>query len=219
MTVKADGEIREKLIATKQKWAKEGRLLTGTADTARENRLPPGQRLVRDRPVLDLGVTPHIETEDFRLVIDGEVENPLALDFKSLAELPRFNNKSDIHCVTSWSRYDNHWEGVATLDIAALAEVRDTAKHVLFTAHDGYTTNVKLDQFLAQNALLACQWEGAPISSEHGGPVRLVLPDLYFWKSPKWVRQITFSVNDKPGFWEVRGYHNNGDPWAEERYS
>ncbi|OSQ31015.1 sulfite oxidase-like oxidoreductase [Thalassospira sp. MCCC 1A03138] len=212
------GKIKEKLIEAKQKWAENGRLLTGQADHAHENRLPPGQREVKDWPVLDLGITPHVGTDDFRLTIDGEVENPVTLDFGQLLDLPPFMAKNDIHCVTSWSRYDNHWQGVSALSLADLVKPTSDARHVLFTAHDGYTTNVRIDQFIDDDVLLAHHWEDEPLTEEHGGPVRVIIPKLYFWKSAKWVRQITFSKIDKPGFWEVRGYHNNADPWTEERY-
>ena len=203
------GKIKEKLIEAKQKWAENGRLLTGQADHAHENRLPPGQREVKDWPVLDLGITPHVGTDDFRLTIDGAVENPVTLDFGQLLDLPPFMAKNDIHCVTSWSRYDNHWQGVSALSLADLVKPTSDARHVLFTAHD---------QFIDDDVLLAHHWEDAPLTEEHGGPVRVIIPKLYFWKSAKWVKQITFSKTDKPGFWEVRGYHNNADPWTEERY-
>ncbi|MFH1803456.1 MAG: sulfite oxidase-like oxidoreductase [Pseudomonadota bacterium] len=212
------GKIKQKLIEAKQKWAENGRLLTGVADPDKENRLPPGQRQVQDWPVLDLGITPHATPDEFRLIIDGEVENPLTLDMDGLLRLPAMYDKSDIHCVTSWSRYDNHWQGISAHSIAGLVCPTAAAKHVLFTAHDGYTTNVRIDQFLDDDVLLAHHWEDQPITAEHGGPVRVVIPKLYFWKSAKWVRKISFSSTDHPGFWEVRGYHNNAEPWAEERY-
>lgn len=218
MTQSFSGKIKDKLIEAKRKWAKDGRLLTGTSDAARENRLPPGQRLVKDWPVLDLGITPHVSADDFRLDITGLVENPLSLGFVDLLDLPNVRARNDIHCVTSWSRYDNDWQGVLALTLAEMVKPHPEAKHVLFTAHDGYTTNVRIDQFLDEDVLIAHHWNDEPLSEEHGGPVRVVIPKLYFWKSTKWVREIRFVKEDAPGFWEERGYHNNADPWTEERY-
>ncbi|MEQ8285395.1 sulfite oxidase-like oxidoreductase [Thalassospira sp.] len=218
MTQSFSGKIKDKLIEAKRKWAADGRLLTGATDQARENRLPPGQRLVKDWPVLDLGITPHISADDFKLQINGLVETPLVLNFMDLLDLANVVAVNDIHCVTSWSRYDNEWQGVTALTLAEMVRPKSDAKHVLFTAHDGYTTNVRIDQFVDEGVLIAHHWNGEPLSEEHGGPVRVVIPKLYFWKSAKWVREITFAKDDQPGFWEERGYHNNADPWTEERY-
>ncbi len=211
-------DFNAKLIARKQEWARDGRLLTGTtADPARD-RLPPGQRLVKDWPVLDLGAQPDITPTRFRLDIDGAVRRPISLRLDEFLALPQQDSLSDIHCVTQWSRYDNHWRGVASRTLLDLVEPRESARHVLFHAHDGYTTNVRLDQFAAPDVFLVHQWEGHPIDRRHGGPVRVLIPRLYFWKSPKWIRRIELTTADRPGFWETRGYHNNADPWAEERY-
>ena len=210
------GQIKEKLVSSKQKWAKEGRLLTGTSNA---ERLPPGQRLVREWPVLDLGIQPHVSHEDWRLSIDGEVENPLAWDWQSFAAAPQSDDVSDIHCVTAWSRYDNHWQGVKSQYLIDLVKPKPAAKHVIFHSHDGYTTNVTLEMFAAPDVLIAHSWEGEPLTRQHGGPARIVMPQFYFWKSAKWVRRIEFAATDRPGFWEERGYHNIGDPWNEERYS
>jgi DMSO/TMAO reductase YedYZ molybdopterin-dependent catalytic subunit len=213
-----DGAIKQKLIEVKQGWARDGRLLTGTtADPARD-RLPPGQRLVRDWPVLDLGVQPDVTAERFRLDLDGMVGSPLHLTLDDLLALPQSDSVSDIHCVTQWSRYDNHWQGVAARTLLDLARPKAEARHVVFHAHDGYTTNVRLDQFDQPDVFLVHRWEGKPIARQHGGPVRVLIPRLYFWKSAKWLRRIELIGQDRPGFWEVRGYHNNADPWQEERY-
>ncbi len=213
-----DGAIRDKLIEVKQGWARDGRLLTGTtADPARD-RLPPGQLLVRDWPVLDLGVQPDVTPERFRLDLDGMVASPLRLTLDDLLALPQADSVSDIHCVTQWSRYDNHWQGVAARTLLELARPKAEARHVVFHAHDGYTTNVRLDQFDQPDVFLVHRWEGKPIARQHGGPVRMLIPRLYFWKSAKWLRRIELIGQDRPGFWEVRGYHNNADPWREERY-
>jgi DMSO/TMAO reductase YedYZ molybdopterin-dependent catalytic subunit len=212
------GQIKDKLIASKEEWAKEGRLLTGRPDMGRVNRLPPGQREVKNWPVLDLGVQPDLKPQDWRLRVGGLVENPIGWALDEFMAQPQADFISDIHCVTQWSRYDNHWRGVSARHILDAVKPAAQARHVLFHAYDGYTTNVKRAVFEEEGVLLAHSWEGKPIPREHGGPVRMVIPDWYFWKSPKWVSQIEFAEHDQPGFWEVRGYHNEADPWQEERY-
>jgi DMSO/TMAO reductase YedYZ molybdopterin-dependent catalytic subunit len=217
--IERTGAIREKLIEKKQDWAREGRLLTGTtADPARD-RLPPGQKLVQDWPVLDLGIQPDVRPEKFRLDIDGAVENRIGMTLDEVMALPQQETISDMHCVTQWSRYDNRWKGVAARTLIDLVRPDPLARHVVFHSHDDYTTNVRLDQFDQPDVFLAHEWEGKPISRQHGGPVRVLIPRLYLWKSAKWVRRIEFVIRDRPGFWETRGYHNNADPWLEERYS
>lgn len=207
-----------KLLAAKRQWARDGRLLTGqTADPARD-RLPPGQTLVRDWPVLDLGSQPEVTPQRFRLDIDGAARRPLSLSLAEFMALPQQDSVSDMHCVTQWSRYDNQWRGVAARTLLAMVEPLPSARHVILHSYDGYTTNVRLDQFDQPDVFLVHQWDGRPIDRRHGGPVRLLIPHLYLWKSAKWLRRIELSARDKPGFWEVRGYHNNGDPWQEERY-
>jgi len=216
---KPAGPFKDKLIRTKEKWAEEGRLLTGRPDLGHVHRLPPGQKEVKNWPVLDLGAQPDVKPENWRLQVGGLVENPLAFTLPEFHALPQEDLTSDIHCVTQWSRFDNHWRGVATRTILELAKPKPEAAHAIFHSYDGYTTNVKLSVFAEANALLAHSWEGEPIPREHGGPVRMVIPDWYFWKSAKWLTRIEFVAADQPGFWEVRGYHNEGDPWKEERYS
>jgi DMSO/TMAO reductase YedYZ molybdopterin-dependent catalytic subunit len=216
--VPVTGEIRQKLVDTKQAWARDGRLLTGTHGDPVRDRLPPGQTLVQDWPVLDLGVQPEVAPEKWRLRLEGLVEAPLRLTLDDFMALPQTELVNDIHCVTQWSRYDNHWQGVLAAELLALARPKGAARFVSFTSYDGYTTNVPLADFAAAEVLLAHSWNGAPLTRQHGGPVRVVIPRLYFWKSPKWVTRIELLGVDRPGFWEVRGYHNNGDPWAEERY-
>jgi DMSO/TMAO reductase YedYZ molybdopterin-dependent catalytic subunit len=211
--------IRDKLIRSKERWAEEGRLLTGKSDIMRANRLPPSQKEVKNWPVLDLGVQPDVEPETWRLRITGLVDNPLAWTLPQFMMLPNNTFTSDIHCVTAWSRYDNHWQGVAAQTLLDLVRPKAEARHVVFHAYDGYTTNVKLDMFADSDVLLAHSWEGKPLPREHGGPVRVVIPQWYFWKSAKWVNRIELTAEDRPGFWEIRGYHNDGDPWKEERYS
>ena len=207
-----------KLIRAKRQWAREGRLLTGTAADPAAQRLPPGQRLVRDWPVLDLGEQPEVTAQRFRLDVDGAVRRPLRLSLAEFMALAQRDFRSDIHCVTQWSRFDNTWRGVAAATLLDLAEPLAEARHVVLHGYDGYATNLRLDQFAAADVLLAHCWEGQPLSREHGGPVRAVIPRLYFWKSAKWIRRIELTATDRPGFWERNGYHNNADPWAEERY-
>ena len=213
------GKIKEKLIASKEKTAAAGRHLTGEVDRAHENRLPPGQHLVEKWPVLDLGAQPDVSLANWRLRIEGAVENVVTLTFDDFMALPQVDYVSDIHCVTTWSRYDNHWKGVASQTIVDLVKPTADAAYVIFHSYDGYTTNVKLDVFNEPDVLIAHSWEGEPLTREHGGPVRAIVPQWYFWKSAKWIRRIEFSPVDKPGFWEERGYHNDADPWTEQRYS
>lgn len=210
------GRIRDKLVETKEKWAREGRGLTGAA--ALKRRLPPGQRETSDWPVLDLGITPNLAPADWSLSVGGAVETPLKWSWADFLAQPQTTLTTDIHCVTTWSRYDNAWQGVSARHLLALVRPRAEAKFLMFRSYDGYTTNVPLERFADDDVLLAHSWQGEPLSREHGGPVRVVIPKLYFWKSAKWLRAITFMDKDSPGYWEQRGYHDEGDPWAEERY-
>ena len=204
-----------KLTRTKEKWAREGRFLTGRVTRPEDQRLPPGQHLTKDWPVLDLGVVPPVSRERWRLDVYGAIETPVFWTFSEFAAQKQAQITSDIHCVTTWSRYDNEWEGLATRELLAACQPREDARFVVLHSHDGYTTNLTLEDFAAADALLAHSWSGQPLTEEHGGPVRLVVPHLYFWKSAKWLQAIEFLTEDAPGFWEVRGYHNRGDPWAE----
>ncbi len=213
----ADG-FKDKLIATKQAWARAGRLLTGKTGDPETDRLPPGQRLVENWPVLDLGIQPDVPKADWRLTIDGAVENPVTWDWDAFMAQPQVEDVSDVHCVTQWSRYDNRWTGVSTRHVIDLVKPTPQAAHVVFHGYDGYTTNVSLEAFAEDDCLIAHSHDGAPISREHGGPARLIIPRYYLWKSAKWVKRIEFVAADQPGFWEVRGYHNVGDPWLEQRY-
>ena len=208
-----------KLTTSKRRWAAEGKFLTGKISRAEDERLPPGQHLVKNWPVLDLGVHPQIRLDTWRLELRGLVENQLTLSWKSFLALDQSRKVSDIHCVTTWSRYDNAWEGVSTRDLLDEAMPKPEATHVLLSSYDGYETNLPLMDFAAEDAILATHWEGEPITAEHGGPMRLVVPHLYFWKSAKWLRRIEFLNADQAGFWERCGYHMYGDPWTEQRYS
>jgi len=208
-----------KLTQTKQRWAREGRFLTGKIARPDDQRLPPGQHLTQDWPVLDLGITPDIPRERWRLDVYGAVETPLFWDFAQFSTQPQSTFISDIHCVTTWSRYDNQWEGLSTRALLDACQPKPEVRFVVLESHDGYTTNLSLEDFAAEDALLAHSWQGSPIERDHGGPVRVIVPHLYFWKSAKWLQRIQFVTEDKPGYWEVRGYHNRGDPWQEQRYS
>ncbi|MBI2241375.1 MAG: sulfite oxidase-like oxidoreductase [Magnetospirillum gryphiswaldense] len=209
------GKLKEKLVRTKENWAKEGRALTGKPGQAR---LPPGQHLTAEWPVLDLGIQPNLAQADWSLSVAGAVEQPIRWSWNDFLAQPQVQMVSDIHCVTTWSRYDNTWQGVSARHLLARVKPRATARFVMFRSYDGYTTNVPLSRFADDDVLLAHSWEGQLLSREHGGPVRVVIPKLYFWKSAKWLRAITFMDQDSPGYWELRGYHDEGDPWTEQRY-
>ena len=208
-----------KLTRTKQKWAEEGRFLTGRHSRPETERLPPGQHLVKNWPVLDLGIQPDISRDEWQLAIDGAVERPLQWNWASMLAQPQSESVSDIHCVTTWSRYDNRWTGVLTRDLLEAVSPKPEAAFVTLTSEDGYTTNLTLADFAAEGAMLVHAWEGAPLTPEHGGPARLIVPHLYLWKSAKWLRRIDLMKSDKAGFWEKNGYHMYGDPWREQRYS
>ncbi len=174
---------------------------------------------MKNWPVLDLGQQPSISTTEWKLEVHGFVNNPVTLNWDAFRALPQTDMLSDIHCVTTWSRYDNNWKGVSTRDFLDLVDPREEAHSVMLTSYDGYTTNLLLSDFSAPDAIIVTDWEGAPLTEEHGGPVRLVVPHLYFWKSAKWLKRIDFNGMDHAGFWEKNGYHMRGDPWNEERYS
>lgn len=214
-----DPGYKQKLIDTKEQWARDGRGLTGEKPKADKPRLPPGQRLTQDFPVLDLGVQPPIDAKDFRLTASGLIENPIDWGWEDFQAQPQVQMTTDIHCVTTWSRYDNAWEGVTGRHFLNVVKPKPEAKFMVFHSHDGYTTNLPIAAFAEDDVILAHRWNGQPVSREHGGPVRPIIPKLYLWKSAKWVKHITFLEKDAPGFWEVRGYHNDADPWEEERYS
>lgn len=211
------GRIKDKLVETKEKWAREGRGLTGGSVTEPLRRLPPGQRETEAWPVLDLGITPELTTVEWSLTVGGAVENPVRWSWADFLAQPQTEITTDIHCVTTWSRFDNSWKGVSARHLLTLVRPHAQARFLMFRSYDGYTTNLPLARF-DDDVLLAHSWQGAPLTREHGGPVRAVIPKLYFWKSAKWLRAITFLTEDSPGYWEARGYHDEGDPWKEERY-
>ena len=212
------GSVRPKLVESKQRWAREGRLLTGVTADPNRVRLPPGQREVKNWPVLDLGVQPEIPLDKWRLTIDGLVDTPTVWRWDDILAQPAFEDVSDMHCVTAWSRFDNRWRGVSALHLLSAVQPKAEANHVIFHSYDTYTTNVALDAFADDDVLLATHHDGQPIPVEHGGPLRVIMPKWYLWKSAKWVKRIEFVAADRPGFWEERGYHNEADPWQEQRY-
>lgn len=182
-------------------------------------RLPVGQTETHKWPVLDLGEQPEIPVAKWSLRLDGACANPLTLDWEAFMALPQVDDVSDFHCVTTWSRLDMRWRGVRFADLAELAQVAPDARHVLCHAFDGYTTNLPLAEALKPDVLLVHAWDGAPLPREHGGPVRVVTPQLYAWKGAKWVSRLEFLRQDRPGFWETRGYSNTAWPWRNDRYA
>ncbi|OGN99962.1 MAG: oxidoreductase [Chloroflexi bacterium RBG_13_51_52] len=187
-------------------------------DTLKENRVPPGQRLTDKWPVLHYGSVPKIDVKDWTFKISGLVEKERTLTYDEFTALPRVEVFSDIHCVTTWSMLNNTWEGVSASVIKDLVGIKGEAKHVMVEGAGGFTTNLALDDFFQNDVLFVLKHDGQPLTTEHGGPVRLVVPQLYFWKSAKWVMGIRFMAENEPGFWENAGYHIHGDPWKEERY-
>jgi DMSO/TMAO reductase YedYZ molybdopterin-dependent catalytic subunit len=181
-------------------------------------RLPPGQYFTEKWPVLHAGEVPDVDAGAWTLEIGGEVEQQLSLGFDALKELPATEVTTDIHCVTRWSRFDARFKGVHWRELARLCEPKPTANFAIAHAEAGFTANVPLAALEDPNALIAYEADGEPLTPEHGGPVRLVIPTKYFWKSAKWLTGIELSSIDKPGFWERYGYHNNADFWQEERY-
>jgi DMSO/TMAO reductase YedYZ molybdopterin-dependent catalytic subunit len=180
-------------------------------------RVPPGQYVTPDFPVLSAGPTPHRPLESWTFSISGELDAPVQWTWDELRALPREDITTDIHCVTKWSKLDTHWQGVS-LD-TLLEGVETSAEFVVAHSDGGYTTNLPLADVTGGKAWIAYGYEGEPLEPEHGGPARLLVPHLYFWKSAKWVRGLQLRSQDEPGFWEGYGYHNHGDPWLEQRYT
>ena len=188
--------------------------------------LPVGQHEVKNWPVLDLGEHPDVALSSWKLEVGGLVEHPFTLNWEQFLALPQVDDVSDFHCVTTWSRYNNHWRGVRFSTIAEMAIPFETAQHVLCTGYDfmpgsyiPYTTNLPLARAVDADVLLVHTWDERPLPREHGGPVRMITPKLYAWKGTKWIRKIEFLAEDKKGFWEVRGYSNSAEPWFNDRYS
>ncbi|MGH2462204.1 MAG: sulfite oxidase-like oxidoreductase [Candidatus Limnocylindria bacterium] len=187
-------------------------------DADRAGRIPPGQYLTDGFPVLSAGPTPSIPLDQWEFTIDGLVGEPIRWSWEQFQGLPARDWTVDISCVTKWTKLDTTWYGVSVDDLLA-AELDPRARFVTAHSYGGYTTNLPLTDVLNNQAFVAYQYNGAPLEPAHGGPARLVVPHLYFWKSAKWIRGLRLLQEDEPGFWESLGYHNRGDPWREERYS
>jgi DMSO/TMAO reductase YedYZ molybdopterin-dependent catalytic subunit len=181
-----------------------------------EGRLPPGQYLTHDFPVLSAGPTPESDVASWSLTVGGAVDQPRTWSWEEFRALPSETFTTDIHCVTKWSKLDTVWEGVS-LDVL-LDGIETAAEYVYVTCDGGYTTNLALEDVTDGQAWVAFAYDGEPLEPEHGGPARLLVPHLYLWKSAKWVRRLLLADEDEPGFWETLGYNNHGDPWLEQRY-
>jgi len=189
----------------------------GTADV--RSRIPPGQYITRDFPVLSAGPTPRTPLDQWSFSIQGLVKTPVSWTWQEFLALPARDWTVDISCVTKWTKLDMHWRGVSLDTLLEGVEIDDSAAFLIAWSDGGYTTNLPLPDVLNGQAFVAYEYEGAPLAPEHGGPARLVVPARYFWKSAKWIRGIRLQADDEPGFWESFGYHNRGDQWREERYS
>ena len=187
-------------------------------DTASSSRVPPGQYVVTDWPVLSAGPTPRTSLDRWDFTIVGEIDEPRRWTWQEFQQLPRETVTKDIHCVTKWSKLDTTWTGVS-LDTLLQGVNISATKYVLAFSDGDYTTNLALADVTGGKAWIAYEYADAPLAPEHGGPARLLVPHLYFWKSAKWVRGLQLMAEDEPGFWESLGYHNRGDPWKEQRYA
>ncbi|MFQ5835531.1 MAG: sulfite oxidase-like oxidoreductase [bacterium] len=188
-------------------------------DTKKKDRVPPGQRITEKWPVLHYGKVPNIDTSKWGFTISGMVKKELKISYQEFMSLPRVKVFSDIHCVTGWSMLNNLWEGVSTRVVRKLTHILPEARFVMVHSAGGFTTNLSLSDFFESDVLFAIKHNNELLTPEHGYPIRLVVPRLYFWKSAKWVVGVEFIEEDRKGFWESHGYHNHGDPWKEERYS
>ncbi|HEY3998061.1 MAG TPA: molybdopterin-dependent oxidoreductase [Candidatus Xenobia bacterium] len=208
--------LRERYLAQERSGRSLGR---GPLNRHAKPQMPIGQTLTKKWPVLDLGRHPGVQVADWRLQVGGACEAPLTLDWPAFMALPQVTDESDFHCVTAWSKLDMHWVGVQFAELAARALVQPEATHVMCHAYDGYSTNLSLSEALKPDVLLVHTWEGQPLPVEHGGPVRMITPQLYAWKGAKWIRAIEFLVGNREGYWEKLGYSNTADPWQDDRYS
>ena len=218
-----------RLIRGKMNLAAKGRLagnkepsqeISGSGPTNAHGlpKLPPGQHVTKSWPVLDLGEHPDISKQDWLLTVKGLVKTPLTLTWEDFMACPQVTDVSDFHCVTSWSLMDSEWKGVPLKYIMEKAGVLPEAVGILFTAYDDYTTNLRCDE-IDEDVLLVHTWNGQPLPREHGGPVRVIVPRKYAWKGAKWVKAMEFLPENRPGFWEQRGYSNSAEPWYDDRYS
>lgn len=223
--------MNNKLISTKMKLAetrsknlqgiKVSDEILGSGDLNRDGvpRLPPDQREVKNWPVLDLGVQPELLLNDWTLELKGLCKRKIKLQFSDFASLGIVEDSSDFHCVTGWSRFEIPWKGIRFCDLARHVDVEAHAKFVFVEGYDGYSTNLSLAEALKPDVLLVYEADGKPLTREHGGPIRMITPQLWAWKGTKWIKSIEFLEKDKPGFWEVRGYSNSAIPWLNDRYT
>ncbi len=181
-------------------------------------RVPPGQYTTDRFPVLHAGVTPTVDLGTWDFTVDGLVAEPARWTYEEIRAMPSVKVVADIHCVTKWTKLDTVWEGVSVPELMSRVTLAPDATHVIVRAEHGFTANLALEDFLRDDNLFAYRFGGEELEPDHGWPLRLVVPHLYFWKSVKWVRGLTFLDHDEPGFWERNGYHMRGDPWAEQRY-
>ncbi|MEQ1765844.1 MAG: sulfite oxidase-like oxidoreductase [Methylotenera sp.] len=209
-----------KLIAGKIAIAQKSKVQGSVAGKPNANiRVPAGQKQVSNFPILDLGIKPWIGKAEWQLRVFGFVENELNLDWAAYKALPQITDISDFHCVTRWSQLDMDWQGVRVRDVLALAKPLSSAKFATMHGYDGYTTNLPIEALLDEDVLIAHSVLGQTLTKDHGGPVRMVVPKRYAWKGTKWLKAIELHEHDRCGFWEVRGYHNDADPWLEQRFS
>jgi DMSO/TMAO reductase YedYZ molybdopterin-dependent catalytic subunit len=219
------GDVERLAAATEEddSWDEDGpgggSILTSELPEHARERVPPGQRVTRGWPVLHEGRIPRFDRDAWSFEIGGTVERPLKLSYDELMTLDHIEMRSDFHCVTGWSKLDNVWGGVLARSVLGLASPTEDATHVTVHAEGGYTANVPLSALTEEDAVLAWRHNGEDLEPKHGWPLRLVVPKLYAWKSVKWARGFEVLTNDRRGFWEIRGYHNEADPWKEERYS
>ena len=206
----------KKLIDAKVALAKKGNKPSKPSDDVR---VPPGQKVVTNFPILDLGILPDINKGNWRLRVFGLVEHEIDLDWQAYMALPQVTDISDFHCVTRWSKLDMEWQGVSVRELLMMAGPLDNAHHVTLHGYDGYTTNLPLEALLDDDVLIAHSALGYPLTTAHGGPARMVVPKRYAWKGAKWLKAIELHEYDRPGFWEVRGYHNDAFPFEEQRFT
>jgi DMSO/TMAO reductase YedYZ molybdopterin-dependent catalytic subunit len=207
----------DRMLRAKEQLLEKFKKMKPRTDPSR-NRLPPGQHLTKGFPVLDLGIRPRFDPVTWRFRVEGEVEQPLNLTWAEFTTLPKAEQVSDFHCVTTWSKHDVRWGGVKFHAIVARARPKPLAQHLILECADGYTANLPLAELQGDEILLAYELDGGPLPLEHGGPLRMIVPHLYAWKSAKFLNTLRFQAHDTKGYWEVRGYHNHADPWKEERF-
>lgn len=218
--IKTKTELAQ-IRAKRLQGVKSGPLVMGSGPNNRDGmpQLPPDQKSVEKWPVLDLGVHPEVSRDTWTLSLTGLVERPCVLSFSDLLKLPQITDVSDFHCVTGWSKLGIRWQGVKFSDLVQTVGVKANAHFLYVTAYDGYSTNLSLEEALKYDVLLVYESDGEPLPKEHGGPVRMITPQLWAWKGAKWIQGLEFLEKDKRGFWEERGYSNTAIPWLNDRYT